>query len=227
MMARLASNRATGTMARLRLRNDAVAREEQIVSITEEALVAIRDVLSREPDSDQLALSLATTGVRGVEFTYELTFVPVGDAADADAVFDVDGLQVIVKADSIDKLQGATIAINNGGLAIDNPNSPVPKIQVGETAVDGPVAERVQQVLTEQINPAIAGHGGFAELVAVEGDTAFLRLGGGCQGCGLAQVTLSQGIEVAIIQSVPEITRVVDVTDHGSGDNPYYERSKK
>ncbi|NIR41088.1 MAG: hypothetical protein GWN79_25095, partial [Actinobacteria bacterium] len=102
-----------------------------------------------------------------------------------------------------------------------------PKIQTGDAELDGPVADRVQQILAQQINPAIAGHGGFAELVAVEGDTAFLRLGGGCQGCGLAQVTLSQGIEVAIIEGVPEITRVVDVTDHASGDNPYYESSKK
>ncbi|NIV57136.1 MAG: hypothetical protein GWN07_23930, partial [Actinobacteria bacterium] len=68
----------------------------------------------------------------------------------------------------------------------------------GAAVAEGPVADRIREVLDTQINPAIAGHGGFAELVAVEDDTAFLRMGGGCQGCGLAQVTLSQGIEVAI-----------------------------
>ena len=83
------------------------------------------------------------------------------------------------------------------------------------------------QVLEEQINPAIASHGGHAELVAVEEPIAYLRLGGGCQGCGMAAVTLSQGIEVAILESVPEITEVVDVTDHASGANPYYEAAKK
>jgi Fe/S biogenesis protein NfuA len=204
-----------------------VPRDEQVLSLTDEALSAILDIRGREPDADALALSLSITGVRGVEFTYELTFIPTEDAGDDDALFTIENLPVVVKAESIENLTGATIAVNNGGLAIDNPNSPVPKIQMGDTELDGPVADRVQQVLSEQINPAIAGHGGFAELVAVEGDTAFLRLGGGCQGCGLAQVTLSQGIEVAIIQSVPEITRVVDVTDHSSGDNPYYESSKK
>ena len=83
------------------------------------------------------------------------------------------------------------------------------------------------QVLEEQINPAIASHGGYAELVAVEDSIAYLRMGGGCQGCGMAAVTLSQGIEVAILDTVPEISEVVDVTDHASGDNPYYEAAKK
>ena len=77
------------------------------------------------------------------------------------------------------------------------------------------------------IAPAIASHGGVAELVAVEDDTAYLRLSGGCQGCGLASVTLTQGIEVAIRESVPEIVNVVDVTDHASGTNPYFEAAKK
>ena len=83
------------------------------------------------------------------------------------------------------------------------------------------------QVLDQEINPAIAAHGGYAELVAVEGSIAYLRLSGGCQGCGLAAVTLSQGIEVAILDNVSEITEVIDVTDHASGANPYYEAAKK
>jgi Fe/S biogenesis protein NfuA len=81
----------------------------------------------------------------------------------------------------------------------------------------------VSQVLEQHINPAIAMHGGMAQLVGVEGDIAYVRLGGGCQGCGLAGVTLDQGIEQAIVAAVPEISSVVDVTDHASGENPYYE----
>jgi Fe/S biogenesis protein NfuA len=88
------------------------------------------------------------------------------------------------------------------------------------------VEQRVVQVLDQQINPSIAAHGGVAELVAVEGGTAYLRLGGGCQGCGMASVTLSQGIERAIKEAIPEITAVIDVTDHASGQNPYYEAAK-
>ena len=89
------------------------------------------------------------------------------------------------------------------------------------------MAQRVIQVLEQQVNPTIAAHGGRAELVAVEQATAYLRLGGGCQGCAMATVTLSQGIERAIIQAVPEITSVVDVTEHQSGTNPYFEAAKK
>jgi Fe/S biogenesis protein NfuA len=96
-----------------------------------------------------------------------------------------------------------------------------------EADLSGDVAQRVLQVLEQQVNPAIAMHGGSAELVAVEDSTAYVRLGGGCVGCGMATVTLSQGIEVAITEAVPEIERVVDVTDHASGTNPYYEPAKK
>ena len=84
-----------------------------------------------------------------------------------------------------------------------------------------------RQVLDQFINPSIAAHGGSAELIAVEGDVAYVRLGGGCVGCGMAAVTLSQGITVAIKDAVPEIADVVDTTDHASGTNPYYEAAKK
>jgi Fe/S biogenesis protein NfuA len=90
-----------------------------------------------------------------------------------------------------------------------------------------PIAQRVIAVLEEIVNPQIAAHGGRADLVAVDEGIAYLRLGGGCQGCGLAQVTLSQGISVAIKEEVPEILDVVDVTAHDSGTNPYYEAAKK
>jgi Fe/S biogenesis protein NfuA len=114
---------------------------------------------------------------------------------------------------------------------MQNPNRPVPASPVmadrPPADLSGDVPQRVIQVLEQQINPAIAAHGGQAELVAVEDNIAYLRLSGGCQGCGMASVTLSQGIEVAILDTVPEITEVVDVTDHATGSNPYYEAAKK
>ncbi|MHB8295397.1 MAG: NifU family protein [Acidimicrobiales bacterium] len=82
-------------------------------------------------------------------------------------------------------------------------------------------------VLDEQINPSIAAHGGRADLVSVDGTTVYLRLSGGCQGCGLTSVTLSQGTEVALRDEIPEIEQVLDVTDHAGGANPYFEGSKK
>jgi Fe/S biogenesis protein NfuA len=83
------------------------------------------------------------------------------------------------------------------------------------------------KILAEEINPAIASHGGVAQLVSVDEGIAYLRLGGGCQGCGMAAVTLGQGIKVAILEGVPAIRDVVDVTDHAAGANPYFEQAKK
>ena len=201
--------------------------DQAVITITDEAIEAILGIRAQEPDAEELALTVSITGVRGVDFTYELTFIPMGDAADDDSLTNHGDLPVVVVADSVSRLEGATIQIRDGGLALDNPNSPIPQIDMGSATTEGPVAERVAAVINDQINPAIASHGGYAELVAVEDDTAYLRLGGGCVGCGLAQVTLTQGIVVAITNAVPEIENVVDVTDHASGTNPYYESAKK
>jgi Fe/S biogenesis protein NfuA len=201
--------------------------DDNLLTLTDEAVGAILGIRADEPDAADLALTVAITGVRNLQFVYELTFTPISDAADDDVLQHFGELPVITRADSVGRLTDATITVRDGGLAIDNPTSPSPPMGGGTATADGPVADRIREVLENQINPAIASHGGFAELVSVEDDTAFLRMGGGCQGCGLAQVTLSQGIEVAIKDAVPEINHVVDVTDHDSGSNPYYESAKK
>lgn len=90
-----------------------------------------------------------------------------------------------------------------------------------------PTGEAVQRIIDQQINPAVASHGGYITLIDVKEDTVFVELGGGCQGCGMASMTLKQGIERAIREEVPSITTVLDVTDHAAGTNPYYQPSKK
>lgn len=203
------------------------ATERSVVDMTPQAVSAVLEIRAQEPDAADLALSLAVTGVGHGAFSYELTFIPTADAAANDVVRHFGELPLIVRAGSVTRLEGSRIIVGDSGLSIDNPNSPSPPIPHGGVGLEGPVADRLRTLLDTQVNPAIAGHGGFAEVVAVEGDTAFLRLGGGCQGCGLAAVTLRQGIEVAIRDAIPEIVNVVDVTDHASGENPYYESAKK
>ena len=88
--------------------------------------------------------------------------------------------------------------------------------------LDTPTAHAIQRLLDEQINPAVASHGGFISLIDAQEDIAYIELGGGCQGCGMADVTLKQGVEKTILEMIPEISVVRDVTDHASGDNPYY-----
>ncbi len=91
---------------------------------------------------------------------------------------------------------------------------------------DQTIKNKVQKILDEMINPAVAGHGGFVELLEVKEKVVFLMLGGGCQGCGMVNVTLKQGIEATLRDEIPQIAGVVDQTDHAGGSNPFYQPSK-
>jgi Fe-S cluster biogenesis protein NfuA len=92
---------------------------------------------------------------------------------------------------------------------------------------DDELYERVNDLFEQQVNPMVAGHGGRVELIDVQDAVVMLRMSGGCQGCGMASVTLRQGIEGALHQAIPEVQGIVDVTDHGSGANPYFASAKK
>ncbi len=208
---------------------------EMVLNVTEVARQKVLRVRANETDPETLALWLEIAGVANGKYKYDMYFQPLDYAGPTDVVQRHDDLSVVIPAFSVDKVRGATLDVQGdpveGGLVLDNPNSPSPAVGVAgarpQADLSGDVAQRVLQVLDGQINPSIAAHGGRAELVAVEEGTAYLRLSGGCQGCGMASVTLSQGIEVVIKEQVPEVTRVVDVTDHASGENPYFESAKK
>src|SRR5205814_8994874 len=207
---------------------------QPVLTITEVARNKILRVREGEADGERLALWLEVSGVADGKYRYDMYFQPLDYAGPTDIVQRHDDLSVVVPAFSVDKVRGATLDVQgdpvDGGLVVDNPNSPSPVVGTSarpQADLSGDVAQRVLQVLDSQINPSIASHGGHAELLAVEERPAYLRLSGGCQGCGMASVTLSQGIEVVIKEQVPEITRVVDVTDHASGANPYFESAKK
>lgn len=207
--------------------------DTSIIALDEKALAMLLEVRNRESDAEELGLVVGVTGVADGKFTYEMAFMRIDDAAPDDHVTTDGGLPIIVSVGDVDVLRGAALRMSPNllkpGLTMDNPNSPSPTISTAGAAPDltGTVAEQVTAVVNQAINPAIAAHGGFVELVAVEEHTAYVRLGGGCQGCGMAPVTLSQGIESTITQMVPEIAKVVDVTDHDEGSNPYYEQAKK
>jgi Fe/S biogenesis protein NfuA len=208
---------------------------EPPLAITEKAQQKVLGFREGVADSERQAMWVEVTGVQAGEWTYNISLKPLDAAGPDDSLQYADDLGIVVPEQDIDKLQGATVDwsddLMSGGLLVVNPNKPDPASPAigGRPAADlsGPVPQRVMQVIEQQINPAIAAHGGSAELVAVEEDTAYVRLGGGCVGCGMASVTLGQGIEVAILEAVPEVRQVVDVTDHASGTNPYFEAAKK
>ena len=209
-------------------------------TVTEKAKRNVLKIREGEENGESLALWIEIVGARGGEYAYDLYFDVPEKAGPGDEIVDAgDGLSVVIAASSTENMQGATLDMSrdllNPGMVITNPNRAPMAPGAASPAIDlpdpseltGTVEERVRYVLDRHINPSIAAHGGSAELIAVENATAYVRLGGGCVGCGMAAVTLSQGITVAIKQAVPEIESVVDQTDHASGTNPYYEASKK
>jgi len=193
--------------------------------VSDAALAQVLSILHAEDDPDALGLRIAVTGTRGVEYAYDLSFEERSEAADDDVIYNQGDLVVMVPADSVDALWGATLdlpsAEGQGGLVIRNPNRPDPLADF-DIELTGTVTERVQQLLDQQINPALASHGGFASLVEVRDATAVVTMGGGCQGCAVSAVTLREGIQKAILEHIPEITEVVDSTDHDAGENPFY-----
>lgn len=205
---------------------------DPLMSVTDEARERIIEIRDQEPGDEEFGLLIEITGVRGAQFDYSLSFVPVSEAGETDRVERHGDLAIIIPDARADDMRGAVLAMSANpmtpGLAIDNPNNPSPVMPAAPPGdLSGPIAERVARVLAEQVNPAIASHGGQARLISEENGVVYLQLGGGCQGCGMAAVTLRQGIERILREAVPEIVEVVDATDHQSGENPYYAASAK
>ena len=202
----------------------------EVLRITERALQQILELRDQEDEGGALGLRIEVTGNNGVDFTYDLAFASEDEIVEGDTVEHSGDLRVIVPAASVDKLRGSTLDLpsspGQGGLVLRNPNRPDPLGDI-DLELTGEPAEKVTQLLEKAVNPALAAHGGYATLERVEGDTAYVIMGGGCQGCGLAQLTLTEGIKAQIENRIPEIREVVDVTDHASGLNPFYEATAK
>lgn len=153
----------------------------------------------------------------------QLEYCAPGDARDDDLEQDYTAFKLYVDAASSTWLKTAVIDFvrdeTGGQLTIKAPG-----LKGVAPADDAPLAERVQWVLDQEINPQVASHGGYISLEKVTAEQAvILRFGGGCQGCGMAHVTLKQGVEKTLYERLPEITAIHDVTDHAAGENPYYE----
>ena len=191
-----------------------------MLTVTEAASKKIMALMESEAQKD-LVLRIAVRGRGPGGFRYELKFVDENERGAEDTVIDAgEGVHVVVDSESVETLKGATVDFVDGvyesGFKIDNPNP----------LWADPKAQSIQEVIDAQINPGVAMHGGHVSLLDVKDNIAYIALGGGCQGCGMADVTLKQGIEVMIKEAVPEITQIIDSTDHAAGNNPYYQPSK-
>src|SRR5581483_9998058 len=188
---------------------------QQPLTITDAARDRIQQVMeSKGLGAQALRVSIQGRGPSGWQFG--MSFEGPEGRHDDDAVMDTGAFDVLIDPDTLQRARGAKIDFADGGFQIDNPNP----------AWDDPRAQLIQEMLDSQINPAVARHGGYVQLMDVQGDTVYVLLGGGCQGCGMVDVTLKQGIEVLIKEALPDIERVVDTTDHAGGTNPFYEPAK-
>lgn len=190
-----------------------------MIEITDQALVQIKERLT-ELDRGELMLSIRILGRGPGGFLYTLQFIEEGQRQAGDLLIKEDGIQVVIDPKSAPYMEGAVLDFTTEdgreGFKFNNPNP----------LWFDPTAMAVQEVIDTQINPGVGMHGGMVVLTEVDDGVAFILMGGGCQGCGLANVTLKEGVEKAILESVPDIKAVVDVTQHAQGSNPYYQKDE-
>lgn len=190
-----------------------------MLTLTDNAKEKVLEFRKMEENED-LALRLVARKRGARKFDYELNFEQPGDDRPGDVKIDCGEIELRIDPASAKNVEGATMDFEQrgfeSGFRFDNPNA----------KWDDPVAQSVQEILDREINPAVASHGGQVELVGVEDGNAILSFGGGCQGCGMVDVTLKEGVEVSIKNAVPEIQGVIDSTDHTAGSNPYFEAAE-
>jgi Fe/S biogenesis protein NfuA len=194
-----------------------------IVEITAEALEQLVRLRDEEPDGDKLGLRLEIASGPGEEFRYDLSFDEYLTAAFTDEVRTHGPLKVIVPASDVESLRGATLDHTaTQGLVIRNPNQPAAPVVEGLTNDDELSAE-IEAMVASEVNPALAAHGGFVTYVGHDGEgTAYMTMGGGCHGCSMSKMTMLEGVQTMLSEAIPAVTRVKDLTDHSTGQNPFY-----
>jgi len=193
----------------------------ELIKVTEKALKKIHEI-QKDQNQASPVLRVAVHMPSPAAFAYDLSFVETSTKTENDQVQEVNGLVVYVDKESLPRIQGATVDfvdnLTGSGFKIDNPNKP--------PLMSDPVAQKIQKVLEEKINPGVASHGGVVSLIDFKDGRVFVQLGGGCQGCGMANVTLKSGIETMLKSEIPEVKEVLDTTDHAAGTNPYFQPGK-
>ena len=189
------------------------------------------DISRKAQDNIKRFLNASSEKIQGVSIiietkterkaNYSIQFIELSDTPAENISIDFENIPVLVSKEVIPYLEGTEVDLNDKGeLEAFNPSMSIKEIS-------GSVEEQIQHVLDEEVNPMVASHGGVVSLLEVKGHNAYLEFGGGCQGCGMIDVTLKQGVEVMIKAQIPDIEAIYDVTDHAGGTNPYYQPSAK
>ena len=176
--------------------------------------------------NEGLAVRIQVASPSPLDPRYDITIIEPDEKSPEDMVLDGYGFEVVMEPESAKLLDGARVdwieTLSESGFKVENPNL----APIGSQPLEGPLADRVRQAIDQFVNPGVAQHGGQVTLVEVRDKIVYVEMGGGCQGCGMASVTLSQGIERILLEQVPEIEGIQDVTNHGDGENPYFSASK-
>lgn len=196
---------------------------DTIIEITDEALAQLLTLRDEEPEKERLGLRLEVIATPGEDFKYDLSFEIVTQAAFSDEVRTIGGLKIIVPLQSFEHINGAVLDFSDRqGLIIRNPNKP-PAVAIEGLISDDETSAAVESVISTEINPSLAAHGGFVTFVGHDGEgVAYLTMGGGCHGCSMSKMTMLEGVQTTLVDQVPAIVKVRDVTDHTTGANPYY-----
>ncbi len=183
------------------------AAREEIVKLKEKQEQPVKGVRIKAEASSPL------------QANFRLRFVAEDQEEATDVITEFEGFNIYVDPDSLSYVEEITVdfveSLAGRGFKIESPNK-VP------SHLKGTVAEQVQMIIDEKINPQIASHGGHLSLLDVKENTAYVQFGGGCQGCSSAAVTLAQGVREQLVQQIDEVDAVIDTTDHTTGENPYY-----
>ncbi|MCU0259535.1 MAG: NifU family protein [Ilumatobacteraceae bacterium] len=199
------------------------AVSEPIIEITPEALAELKSLRDDEADGELLGLRLEIVSGPGEDFRYDLSFDEYLKAGFHDEVRTHDGLKVIIPGKDVELLQGATLDHTaTQGLVIRNPNRP-PAPHVEGLVHDDEMSAQIEAVVAGEVNPALAAHGGFVTYVGHDGEgVVYMTMGGGCHGCSMSKMTMLEGVQTMLVEAVPGVQKVRDLTDHATGENPYY-----
>jgi Fe/S biogenesis protein NfuA len=203
-----------------------VPKKTAMIQLTDRARVKIQSLVDADVVRDpalRIALAEGDTPRSPLERQDDISLVEREDKQRTEIAINLEGIRVLLNLDTSNLLSGATIdfAEVDGGFRVETPR-PKSAPRPAAVTLDSPLAERVQQVLDELVNPQIAAHGGAVELMDVADSTIYVRMTGGCQGCSASAATLRMGVERMVKDEIPDVTEVVDITDHNAGENPYY-----
>lgn len=196
---------------------------DTIIEITPEAHTQLVQLRDEEPEKERLGLRLEVLAAPGEDFKYDLSFEIVTQAAFSDEVRTIDGLKVIIPQASLEHVKGAVLDFSDRqGLIIRNPNKP-PAMVIEGLISDDEMSAAIEAVISTDVNPSLAAHGGFVTFVGHDGEgIAYLTMGGGCHGCSMSKMTMLEGVQTTLVEQVPGVLKVRDMTDHTTGANPFY-----